>query len=170
MPTSKVRLALYQPDIPQNTGTLMRLAACLDIPLEIIAPAGFDLSDKALMRAGMDYTARARLVRHRDFEAFEATLGGANRLADDHDLNERARLVLLTAAAADPFHMFQFRIGDVLLAGRESSGVPDDIHERADARVCIPMAPDCRSLNVAVASAMVVSEALRQLDGFPSRT
>ncbi|MEO1282890.1 MAG: tRNA (cytidine(34)-2'-O)-methyltransferase [Pseudomonadota bacterium] len=150
-----IRLALYQPDIPQNAGTLLRLGACLGVPIEIIGPSGFDLSEKSLRRAGLDYAERAALTQHLDYSAFRTTIG------------EDARLVLLTVRADVAFQEFQFQTGDVLMAGRESSGVPDDIHAAADARIGIPMAEGCRSLNVAVASAMVVSEALRQLDGFP---
>lgn len=150
-----IRFALYQPDIPQNAGTLLRLGACLNVPIEIIGPAGFDLSEKAFRRAGMDYADRAALIEHIDYAAFTSTLDSENRL------------ILLTVRADLPFHEFTFKAGDVLMAGRESSGVPDDIHAAMGARVGIPMVEGCRSLNVAVASAMVVSEALRQLNGFP---
>lgn len=149
------RLALFEPDIPQNTGTLLRLGACLGVPVEIIGPAGFDLSDRAMRRAGLDYAARAALIVHADFAAFTdalATRGG--------------RLVAISARAATPFHRFAFRPGDMILAGRESSGLPAHALARADASLAIPMVPGLRSLNVAVASAVVVSEALRQTGRF----
>jgi tRNA (cytidine/uridine-2'-O-)-methyltransferase len=146
-----VRLALYQPDIPQNAGTIMRMAACLGVPLDLIEPAGFDVSDRNLRRAGLDYLDRLDLTRHVSFEAFEAA-----RLASGH------RLVLATTHASRPYTHFAFAAGDILLMGRESAGVPDAVHERADARVGIPLRQGLRSLNVAVAAAMILGEALRQ--------
>ena len=144
-------LALYQPDIPQNTGTMLRLCACLGVAAAIIEPAGFALSDKRFRRAGMDYLDALDLARHVDFAAFEAWRRGAAR-----------RLVLLTTAAETSYLDFAFRPGDVLLVGRESAGVPADVASAADARVKIPMRPGLRSLNVAVAAAMALGEALRQ--------
>ena len=151
-----LRLALYQPDIPQNCGTLMRLGACLGVPLDVIEPCGFVLSDRLLQRAGMDYLDKATLTRHADWEAFRAQLPG--------------RLILLTTAGEQPYHAFAFQPDDTLLLGRESAGVPQEVHEAADARLAIPMQAGLRSLNVAVAGAMVLGEALRQTGGFPGGT
>lgn len=151
-----VSLALYQPDIPQNTGAALRLCACLDVALHVIAPAGFDFTDRALRRAGMDYLALATLVRHRsweDFEAWRKESGG--------------RLILNTTRAAEPYTGFAFRADDILLFGRESAGAPDAVHTAADARVRIPMRQGLRSLNLTTAAAMVLGEALRQTDAFP---
>lgn len=145
-------IALYQPDIAGNTGTLLRLGACLGLDIEIIEPAGFDLSDRNLKRAGMDYLEMARLVRHVDFEAFERARREAGR-----------RLVLLTTKGASDYRDVTFSGDDVLLFGRESAGVPDHVHAIADIRAVIPMQPGARSLNLAVSAAMVAGEALRQL-------
>ncbi len=150
-------LALYQPDIPQNTGTLLRLCACLDIPAAIIEPAGFPVSDRHFRRAGMDYLDEVAIARHDSFAAFESW-----RRADGR------RLILLTTRAATPHTAFAFAPGDVLLLGRESAGVPDAVHDAADARVRVPMRPTLRSLNVAVAGALVLGEALRQIDWYAS--
>ena len=146
-------IALYQPDIAGNTGTILRLGACLGLSVEVIGPAGFDLSDRALKRAGMDYVAMARLVRHVDFEAFEAERRQSGR-----------RLVLFTTRAGTAYTGFAFRPDDVLLFGRESAGVPEAVHDLADARVTIPMVEGARSLNLAVAAGMAAGEALRQVD------
>lgn len=146
-----LRLALYQPDIPQNAGTILRTAACLGVPVEIVEPAGFVMTDKGLRRAGLDYLPAAAWSRHASFAAFEAWRAAAGR-----------RLVLLTTRADLSYTAFAYRPGDVLMVGRESAGVPDEVHGRADARVTIPMRPGLRSLNVAVAAAMVLGEALRQ--------
>ncbi len=151
-----MRLALYQPDIPQNAGTILRMAACLGIAVDLIGPAGFDISDRALRRAGLDYINHVAITRHESFAAFEA----ARRLTP-------ARLVLLTTAAALEYTAFAFRGDDVLLLGRESAGAPAEVHEAANARVAAPMRAGMRSLNVAVAAAMVLGEALRQTDQFP---
>ncbi len=152
-------LALFQPDIPQNAGAMLRLSACLGVGLHIVAPAGFDLSDRALRRAAMDYRAAADLVHHADWAAFE-------------DWRKRAdggrRLVLLTTRATLPYADFAFAESDVLLVGRESAGAPAYVHEAADARVAIPIKAGLRSLNVATAAAMALGEALRQTGGFPS--
>ena len=145
-------IALFQPDIAGNTGTIMRLGACLDLAVEIIGPAGFDLSDRALRRAGMDYLETARLTRHVDLEAFDAARRKAGR-----------RLVLLTTKADTAYTDFAFTANDILLFGRESAGVPAELHAAADARLTIPMQQGARSLNLAMAVAMVAGEALRQL-------
>jgi tRNA (cytidine/uridine-2'-O-)-methyltransferase len=146
-----MRIALYEPDIPQNTGTILRLAACLGVEAHIIEPAGFPTSDRAFRRAGMDYLGQVSLVRHASWDAFEAWRR-----------RERARLVLFTTAAALSYLDHNFQREDVLLFGRESSGVPDKVHQAADARLLIPMREGLRSLNVAMACAMAVGEALRQ--------
>ena len=151
-----VRLALFQPDIPQNTGTMLRLAACLAVPVEIVEPAGFDVSDRNLRRSGMDYLDRVSIVRHVSFARFEAWRRQA-----------AARLVLATTKGALPYTDFVFRPDDVILVGRESAGVPDEVHAVADGRILIPMQAGLRSLNVAVSAAMILGEALRQTNGFP---
>ncbi|MHA7776983.1 tRNA (cytidine(34)-2'-O)-methyltransferase [Roseibium sp. M-1] len=149
-------IALYQPDIPQNTGTILRLAACMGVTVHLIEPAGFPISDSALKRAGMDYLERAAMVRHLSFETFDAW-----RRSEDR------RLVLMTTKADKDYACFSFLAGDILLMGRESSGVPAGIHDLADARLTIPMADGMRSLNVAVSTGMVLGEALRQTGTFP---
>lgn len=146
-----VRIALYQPDIPGNTGTILRMAACLGAAVDIIEPAGFDLSDRALRRAGMDYLPAVTLSRHLNWEEFERWRGPTGR-----------RLVLATTRAARPYTAERFRSDDILLFGRETAGVPGDVHSRADARILVPMVEGRRSLNVAVAAAMILGEALRQ--------
>lgn len=151
-----MRLALYQPDIPQNTGTILRLAACFAVPVDLIGPAGFDISDRNLRRAGLDYLAHAKIIRHESFEAFLADRG-----------RTPSRLILLSTKADTLLHHFTFAPGDTLLLGRETAGVPDHVHTAADARVRIPIEPGLRSLNIAVAAAIALSEALRQTSGFP---
>jgi tRNA (cytidine/uridine-2'-O-)-methyltransferase len=151
-----LRLALYQPDIPQNTGTMLRMAACLGLAVEIVEPAGFDVSDRHLRRSGLDYLDHVAVTRHRSWEAFEAW-----RRA------EGIRLVLATTTGAVPYTGFAYRDGDCVLMGRESAGAPEAVHAAADARVVVPIRPGLRSLNVAVAAAMVMGEALRQTGGFP---
>ncbi|MBJ6124713.1 tRNA (cytidine(34)-2'-O)-methyltransferase [Microvirga splendida] len=151
------RLAIYQPDIPQNTGTMLRLAACLAVPVEIIEPAAFDVSDRNLRRSGMDYLGHATINRHISWRAFEAW-------RQEHG----GRLILATTKAAIPYSDFAYRPDDVVMVGRESAGVPDEVHAVADARVLIPMQPGMRSLNVAVTAAMVLGEALRQTRSFPN--
>ena len=145
------RIALYQPDIAGNTGTILRLAACLGVGVDIIEPAGFDLSDRSLKRAGMDYLEVAALTRHLDFAAF-----------DVWRRTESRRLVLFSTKAALPYTDFAFEAGDILLLSRESAGVPDHVHDCADARLLIPMPGGGRSLNVALSAAMAVGEAIRQ--------
>lgn len=151
-----MRLALYQPDIPQNTGTIMRLTACMGVALDIIGPAGFDMSDKSLKRAGLDYLHAVDLTQHISFETFET------------ERQQRGtRLILATTKAAIPYTDFAFSPDDTILMGRESAGVPDTVHDKADARITIPMNSGLRSINVALASAMILGEALRQTNGFP---
>jgi tRNA (cytidine/uridine-2'-O-)-methyltransferase len=152
-----MRIALYEPDIPQNTGTILRLAACLGLAAHIIEPAGFPVSDRAFRRAGLDYLDQVTIARHASFAAFEAWREAAG-----------VRLVLLTTGAATSYLDHAFQRDDILLFGRESAGVPDAVHRAAQARLCIPMRPGLRSLNVAVAVAMAVGEALRQTGGFPA--
>ena len=149
-----MRLALYQPDIPQNAGSLMRLCACLGVAMDIIEPCGFLLSDRNFRRAGLDYRDGVDLSRHESWTAFS--------------VQKRGRLVLLTTRAAQPYASFAFAPGDILMVGRESAGVPDDVHQAADARLLIPMRAGLRSLNVAQAAAMVLGEALRQTGLFPA--
>lgn len=148
---SDLRIALYQPDIPGNTGTILRLAACLGLGVDIIEPAGFDLSDRNLKRAGMDYLASVVLTRHiswAHFEEWRATTG--------------RRLVLASTKAADVYFDFAFQPNDILLFGRESAGVPDSVHDMADGRILIPMVEGQRSLNIAMSVAMIAGEAMRQ--------
>ncbi len=152
-------IALYQPDIPQNTGTILRLAACLGVTVHIIEPAGFPLSDSALKRAGMDYLERAAMQRHLTFEAFDEWRQSANR-----------RLLLMTTKTDHAYTDFSYLSGDILLMGQESSGAPESVHTLADGRLTIPMAEGMRSLNVAVSVGMVIGEALRQTNAFPTRT
>ncbi len=146
-----MRLALYQPDIPQNTGTILRLAACLGVGVDVIGPTGFDMTERALRRAGLDYLDFVEVIRHIDFATFDAGRRAAGR-----------RLVLATTRATVAHVGFAFAPGDTLLLGRESAGVPDAVHAAADARVRIPMRAGLRSLNIAVAGAIVLGEALRQ--------
>ena len=153
-----MRLALYQPDIPQNTGTILRLAACLCVPVDVIGPAGFDMSGRSMKRAGLDYLDHVTLVRHESFAAFDAAR---------QSLNPRPRLVLLTSHGVTPHIDFVFHTSDIVMLGRESAGVPEAVHTAVDARIRIPMRPGLRSLNIAVAAALVLGEALRQTGGFP---
>ncbi|ACL61821.1 tRNA (cytidine(34)-2'-O)-methyltransferase [Methylobacterium nodulans] len=150
-----LRLALFQPDIPQNTGTMLRLAACLGAAVEIIEPAGFDVSDRHLRRSGLDYLDHVTITRHCSFSAFEAWRREAG-----------LRLVLATTAGALPYTDLAYGPDDCLLVGRESAGVPEAVHAAADARVVIPLRAGLRSLNVAVAAAMILGEAMRQTGGF----
>jgi len=149
-----MRIALYQPDIPQNTGTILRLAACLGVEAHIVEPAGFPISDRAFRRAGMDYLDQVVIMRHVSWAAFDAW-----RRA------EHLRLVLFTTAAAASYLDHAYRPGDILMFGRESSGVPDAVHQAADARLLVPMRPGLRSINVAMAAAMAIGEAMRQTNG-----
>lgn len=149
-----MRLALFEPDIPQNTGAMLRLAACLGVGVDIIEPCGFVWSEPKLRRAGMDYLDQVDLRRHSSWAAFQAT-------------RAPGRLVLLTTRGDTALPCFTFRPDDTLLVGRESAGVPTAIHDGADARVLIPMAPGLRSLNVALAAALALGEALRQTGQWP---
>jgi tRNA (cytidine/uridine-2'-O-)-methyltransferase len=148
-----VEIALYQPDIPPNAATILRLAACLGLTVRIIEPAGFTWSDSSFRRAGLDYLDRAKVVRESSWEAYRAATSGR-------------RTILLTTKAAIPYLNFSFNPSDIILVGRETSGVPDYVHEAVEARLVIPMQPGLRSLNVALACAMVTGEALRQTGGF----
>ena len=150
-----MRLALYEPDIPQNAGSLMRLGACLGVGIDIIEPCGFLLSDRNFRRAGMDYLGHADIRRHESWSRFRDNFPAPGRL------------VLLTTAASLAYTDFAFAADDTLMVGRESAGVPQEVHERADARLVIPLMPGLRSLNVAQAAAMVLGEALRQTSLFP---
>jgi len=149
-----MRLALYEPDIPQNAGAIMRLAACLGVAVDLIEPCGFVLDDRRLRRAGMDYLDRLVLARHESWRAYLAR-------------RAPGRLVLLTTAAETPHTAFAFHPRDTLLLGRESAGVPGTVHAAADARLRVPMVPGLRALNVALAAALVLGEALRQTALFP---
>ncbi len=149
-----MRLAMYQPDIPQNTGTILRLCGCLGIEAHIIEPAGFPSSDRAFRRAGMDYLDAVAIVRHASWQDFEAWRRTA-----------ACRLILFTTKAASSYLDFSFAANDVLLFGRESAGAPQAVHAAADARLLIPMRPGMRSLNVAIAAALAAGEALRQTGG-----
>jgi tRNA (cytidine/uridine-2'-O-)-methyltransferase len=148
-----MRLALFEPDIPQNLGAFIRLSACLNVPLDVIEPCGFPVDDKRIRRAAMDYYDLARIARHASWAAFR---------------RDRApgRLLLLTTKGATDFPGVTFHKDDTLLFGRESAGVPDEVHQAAALRLRIPLQKRARSLNVALAAAMVVSEALRQTSGF----
>ena len=147
-----IRIALFQPDIPGNTGAILRLAACLGMTVDIIEPAGFDMSDRALKRAGMDYIEIAALVRHPSWEAFESWREREGR-----------RAILFSTKAERAYTDFSFADGDILLFGRESAGAPDFVHAAADARLLIPMKGGGRSLNLALAAAMAAGEAMRQV-------
>jgi tRNA (cytidine/uridine-2'-O-)-methyltransferase len=152
-----MRIALFQPDIAQNTGTILRLCACLGIEAHIVEPAGFPTSDRAFRRAGMDYLDHVLLSRHASWQAFEAWRR-----------RERLRLVLFTTSAVKPYLDHAYRADDVLMFGRESAGVPPQVHAASDACVVIPMRSGLRSINVAMVAAMAIGEALRQTGGFPS--
>jgi tRNA (cytidine/uridine-2'-O-)-methyltransferase len=150
-----MHIALYEPDIPQNTGTILRLCACLGLPAHIIEPAGFPVTDRAFRRAGMDYLTQVALTRHGSFAAFE-----------DWRRREGLSLVLITTAGERSYLEHRFGTDQVLLFGRESAGVPEDVQRAADTCLRIPMRAGMRSLNVAMAAAMVAGEALRQTGGF----
>lgn len=144
-----MRLALYQPEIPQNAGTMIRMAACFGLPVDIIEPCGFIFDDRRFERAGMDYLKETEINRYVSFDAY---------------LEEKpqGRLILLTTKASLPYTRFQFEKNDILLMGRESAGVPEEVHKQADGRVLIPMKKQMRSLNVAISCGIVLGEAMRQ--------
>ena len=148
-----MRIALFQPDIPQNAGAIFRLGACLDIPVDVIEPCGFVLDDRRLKRVAMDYGCQADIERHSSWDAWRSARAGA-------------RTILLTTQGDVGYTDFLFDAGDILLLGRESAGVPAEVHDTAAARLIVSMAPGARSLNVVTAAAMVVGEALRQTGGF----
>ncbi|MBW8638802.1 tRNA (cytidine(34)-2'-O)-methyltransferase [Hoeflea sp. WL0058] len=150
-PETDLRIALFQPDIPGNTGAILRLAACLGLSVDIIEPAGFDLSDRALKRAGMDYVEQASLHRHLNWPSFQEWAAA-----------EQRRLVLASTRAPTAYTQFSFQPRDILLFGRESVGAPDHVHAAANARILIPMAEGRRSLNLALSVAMIAGEAIRQ--------
>ena len=147
-------LALFQPDIPQNLGAALRLGACMGVGIHVIEPCGFPLSDRAIRRAALDYGEPGEVTRHPGWADFAQERPG--------------RIVLFTTRGATPLHEFVFQADDVLLFGRESAGVPDEVHESVDARVYIPLVPGMRSLNVTVSAAIGLSEALRQTGQFPN--
>lgn len=152
-----MRLALFEPDIPQNTGALLRLAACLGVDVDLIEPCGFLLDDRRFRRALLDYTAGLRIHRHASWTAFRAARPA------------RSRLILMTTAGTMVLHHFAFAADDTILLGRESAGVPEAVHQAASARVVIPLRPPARSLNVAMAGAIALGEALRQTGLFPKQ-
>ena len=154
-----MRLALFQPDIPQNTGTLLRLGACLDLPIDIIEPCGFIFNEKSMKRAGMDYINMANYRRHNSWTDFLKYR--------EENPNEYGRLVLLTTKASIPYTEFEFKENDIILMGRESAGVPESVHQIVDSRLIIPMNANARSINVAVSAVMVIGEALKQTNLFP---
>ncbi|MGE3622283.1 MAG: tRNA (cytidine(34)-2'-O)-methyltransferase [Bdellovibrionales bacterium] len=149
----RLRLALYQPDMPSNTGAIMRFCACMGVGLDIIEPCGFVFDDRKLRRAAMDYIEHLSYARHRSWADFAGQLGGR-------------RMVLLTTKGDLPYYRFSFRPDDVLMVGRESAGVPFDVHQSVHARIVIPMQKGARSLNVGMAAAIVASEALRQCEAY----
>ena len=153
-----MRIALFQPEIPQNTGTILRLGACMGVPVDIIEPCGFVISDKRLQRAGMDYIDLSNYKLHSSWENYQ-------------DSNERSdkRLVLLTPHTNNLYQNFQFHSDDILLLGRESDGVPCNVMGQCDEMVRIPMIKERRSLNVAISCALVLGEALRQTNTFPEK-
>lgn len=153
---TRPRLALYQPDIPQNAGAMLRLGACLDVGVDVIEPCGFLWDERRMRRAGMDYVALVDIIRHTSWSAFRQTTQDQGR-----------RVVLLTTKTSERLDHFTFRPDDIIMVGRESAGVPDAVAEAADARLRIPLSPAARSLNVAMAAAMAMAEALRQLNAFP---
>ena len=154
-----MRLVLFEPDIPQNTGALLRLAACWNLSVDVIFPCGFIFDDRRMKRAGMDYVAEADITRHNSWAAYQSWRVDNAALA--------GRLLLLSTKAAAPYQDFAYRADDSVMVGRESSGVPEEVHLAADHRLVIPLRPGMRSLNVAMAAAIVTAEALRQT-GFSS--
>ncbi len=151
MPEKNLHLALYQPDIPQNVGAAIRLCACLGLSLDIIEPCGFPWNDRKIRQSAMDYIDLLTINRFSSWKNFEA----------EH--KNKQRIILMTTKAAMPYTEFEFNAGDILLAGQESSGVPEHVHDNVDARIYVPMMPNARSLNVINASAMILGEAQRQV-------
>ena len=154
-----MRLALFQPDMPQNTGTLLRLGACLGVEIDIIMPCGFIFEEKTLKRYGMDYL---NLVKYRKHDSWDDFMSYAKTHQDEY-----GRIVLLTTKSKQPYTEFEFHPNDVILLGRESAGVPEQVHQEVDARLIIPMTELARSINVAVSATMVLGEGLRQNNLFP---
>lgn len=154
-----MRLVLFEPDIPQNTGTLLRLSACWNLRVDVIFPCGFIFDDRRMKRAGMDYLDAVDLTRHSSWAAYQHWR--------QENAGKAGRLLLLSTKAAEPYHAFSYRADDSIMVGRESSGVPDAVHDAADHRLVIPLRAGMRSLNVAIAAAVVTAEALRQT-GFSS--
>jgi tRNA (cytidine/uridine-2'-O-)-methyltransferase len=152
-----LRLALFEPDIPQNTGSLLRLAACLGVEVDLIEPCGFLLDDRRFRRTVLDYMANVAIRRYSSWRTFIA------------DRDPRSRLILMTTSGSIDLHHFSFAAGDTILLGRESAGVPEMVHNAAFKRVVIPLRPPARSLNVALAGAIALAEALRQTALFPER-
>lgn len=150
-----MHLAAYQPDIPQNTGALIRLCASFNVPLELIEPFGFPWDEKKVRVSAMDYFDLVKLTRHTSWQKFKEHFS-------------KQRIILLTTKASVNYTTFEFRPDDVLLLGRESAGVPEDVHAAVDGRIIIPLNPDARSINMAMAGGIVLAEALRQTHGFPS--
>ena len=151
-----MRLVLYQPDIPPNTGTLIRLGSCFNVPIDVIEPCGFPWQERSFHRAGLDYLEMAEITRHTSWKLYH-----------QYHRMQPGRLILMTTKAAHDFQSFKFRPDDSIVLGRESAGVPDECHDAADMRLRIPMAVGRRSLNVALAGAIALSEALRQTSMFP---
>ncbi|HEY1072615.1 tRNA (cytidine(34)-2'-O)-methyltransferase [Brevundimonas sp.] len=151
-----MRLALFQPDIPQNVGACIRQSACFGVELHVIEPTGFRFDDRAMKRAALDYGPLSHMTRHADWEAFQRD-------------RPTGRLVLFTTRGATPLPDFKFRADDTLLFGKESAGAPDYVHDAADARVFIPIRPETRSLNLSVSAGIALWEGLRQLGGLPTR-
>ncbi|MGL1919535.1 MAG: tRNA (cytidine(34)-2'-O)-methyltransferase [Hyphomicrobiales bacterium] len=151
-----MHLALYMPDIPQNTGTILRMAACMDLTVHIIEPTGFRMDAKGLKRSGMDYLAKTVMQRHADWQQF-----------NQWRLDQGKRLILLTTKASRPYCDVKFDENDIFLFGRESVGVPQEVHDTADERIIVPMKKDTRSLNLAMTTAFIMGEYLRQMDAFP---
>ena len=154
-----LRIALFEPDIPQNTGSILRLAACFGIGVDIIEPCGFLISDRRLKRVGLDYVEQADIVSYQSWDVFFSSR-----------IDTNVRLLLLTTKAEKAYTSFNFKAGDTLLLGRESAGVPENVHQAVDARITIPLAQGRRSLNVTQSASMVLGEALRQMEAFPGIT
>jgi tRNA (cytidine/uridine-2'-O-)-methyltransferase len=151
-----MRVALYKPDIAGNLGTILRTCACMDVAVDIIEPCGFPFSDRSLKRAGMDYFEHVQFIRHPDWESFLGFVG-----------KQKVRLILFSSKAEQSYHQFQFQNNDILLFGSEGSGVPIDVHQRADERITIRMKNGMRSLNLAVSAGMALGEALKQTGQIP---